>query len=57
MAHPNYGNCGRWLCGYGYFGDHGRDANFPMNEVVVEDDEGWGAMMGKDFGCSLFEPR
>lgn len=45
------GNCGRWMTGY-----HVRSEEIPDNEVLVEDDEGWGARMGRDFGCVLFEP-
>lgn len=52
---PMYGECERWLSGYHYFGDRGRDYNFSADEVVVENDEGWGSVMGHNFGCSLWE--
>ena len=41
--------CSRWR--YGYSGD-------PLNgpsDILVEDDEGWGAIMGPEFGCVLGE--
>lgn len=47
---PPYGECGRWNRGYRF--DHDR---MPLNEVLVEDDEGWGMVVGPDFGCVLFE--
>lgn len=51
------GSCHKWLGGNGgsSYGWKGKD--IPMNGVVVETDEGWGAYMGPDFGCVLFEPR
>lgn len=45
-----YGVCGRWNEGYSYDRD-----NMPLNEVLVENDEGWAAIMGPDFGCILHE--
>lgn len=44
------GSCKRWEVGYS------GAAVLPLNEVIVENDEGWGAMMGPDFGCVLHEP-
>lgn len=46
------GSCGRWNVGYGY-----DVAKMPYNEVLVENDEGWGMLMGPNFGCILFEPK
>lgn len=46
------GSCSRWLYGYGY-----ELKDIPINEVLVEDDEGWGAMMGPEFGCVLWEAK
>ena len=43
-----FGTCERWDSGYGRI-------TIKSNEVHVEDDEGWGAQMGPDFGCVLFE--
>ncbi len=45
-----YGSCKRWHKGY----DQDRP-KLASNEVIVEDDEGWGMMMGPDFGCVLHE--
>lgn len=47
-----YGSCGRWNTGYGY-----DQTTMPLNEVLVEDDEGWGMAMGPDFGCVLWETK
>jgi hypothetical protein len=47
-----YGSCARWNVGYGYDTD-----SMPHNEVLVENDEGWGMLVGPNFGCVLFEPR
>ena len=49
---PNnsFGNCSRWAKGYG-------DDPLADNEVIVEDDEGWGAVMGPQFGCVLWQGR
>lgn len=44
------GNCGRWRQGYDW-----QPQQIARNEVVVEGDEGWGAFMGPDFGCVLWE--
>lgn len=49
---PPYGGCGRWNIGYRY-----AQATMPLNEVVVEDDEGWAMLMGPEFGCVLHEPK
>ena len=46
------GECARWQRGYAW-----ESAEIPVNEVVVEDDEGWGALMGPDFGCVLWETK
>lgn len=48
----NLGECGRWR--------HEVSGNFdkstvPANGVVTEYDEGWGALMGPEFGCVLWE--
>lgn len=44
------GNCSRWNTGYQYDKN-----NMPSNEVLIEDDEGWGMICGPDFGCILAE--
>jgi hypothetical protein len=46
------GSCARWHYGYGVTADEVGD-----HEVVVENDEGWGAAMGPDFGCLLWEAK
>lgn len=46
-----YGGCERWNEGYGY-----DTTAMPLNEVLVENDEGWAMLMGPDFGCVLWEP-
>lgn len=46
------GWCDRWKQGYGVERYEVAD-----NEVVVENDEGWGMYMGPDFGCVLHESR
>lgn len=46
------GKCSRWNYGYGYV-----PSDLPFNEVLVEDDEGWGSLMGPQFGCLLHEQR
>lgn len=51
LAASGYGSCERWDFGYGT-----RD-ELPPNGVIVEDDEGWGAYMGPQFGCVLFEQK
>ena len=44
------GHCERWHEGY-----HVDDMQ--PNEAWVENDEGWGNVVGPDFGCVLFEPK
>lgn len=51
QASTGYGSCTRWDYGYGT-----RDA-LPPNGVMIENDEGWGAYMGPQFGCVLFESK
>jgi len=46
------GDCARWKMGYKL---GARD--IPANEVHVENDEGWGAQMGPDFGCVLWQAK
>lgn len=50
------GSCHRWRGGDGMYGYGWSPEEIASNEVVVETDEGWGAQMGPDFGCVLFEP-
>lgn len=45
-----YGSCARWLRGYGVSKEE-----VASDEVLVEDDEGWGMMVGPAFGCVLHE--
>lgn len=45
-----FGTCKRWHYGY-----HVELSEVQPNEVLVEDDEGWGAYMGPEFGCVLHE--
>ena len=47
-----YGSCSRWHKGYGIGMDE-----VGLNECLVEDDEGWGMVVGPDFGCVLFESK
>ena len=47
-----YGHCGRWHEGY-----YVAMEEVKPNEVLVEDDEGWGNVVGPDFGCVLFEAK
>jgi hypothetical protein len=49
-ASDRLGTCARWLTGY-----RTADKDVGDNEVLVEDDEGWAAVMGPDFGCVLHE--
>lgn len=44
------GSCGRWVMGYGINPD-----SLAANEVLVENDEGWGMSVGPDFGCVLWQ--
>lgn len=46
------GGCLRWARGYGVDAE-----DLQPDEVVVEDDEGWAASVGPDFGCVLWEFR
>ena len=43
-----YGSCSRWLRGYAV-----KLEDMTSNDVLVEDDEGWGMVVGPDFGCVL----
>jgi len=45
-----FGSCSRWEYSY-----RTRPRDMALNEIVVETDEGWGAYMGPDFGCVLWE--
>ena len=47
-----FGHCERWRYGY-----RERVEDCPTNELIVENDEGWGAIMGPDFGCVLWEGK
>lgn len=47
-----FGHCSRWKHGY-----HHKKEGFKPNDVLVEDDEGWGNAVGPEFGCVLFERR
>lgn len=44
------GSCDRWHMGY-----HLTQDDIADNEAWVEDDEGWGMMIGPKFGCVLHE--
>jgi len=46
------GECSRW--DYRTSGDFDHSA-IPTNGVIAENDEGWGALMGPEFGCVLWE--
>lgn len=46
-----FGHCSRWHEGYGI-----AESDMATNEALVENDEGWGNVVGPDFGCVLFEP-
>ena len=48
-----YGSCERWQAGYYHYAKI--SDLLPLNEVRVENDEGWGAIMGPEFGCVLWE--
>lgn len=45
-----YGHCSRWHHGYGVI-----LSDVAPNEAWVEDDEGWGNLVGQEFGCVLFQ--
>ena len=47
-----FGHCGRWHEGYLV-----EISDVASNEAWVEDDEGWGNVVGPDFGCVLFEAK
>jgi hypothetical protein len=49
----SWGECDRWKKGY----DLSITETEDTRQVVVEGDEGWGAYVGPDFGCVLFEAR
>ena len=49
---PPFGSCVRWHQGYGV-----QLEDVACNEVLVENDEGWGMIMGPDFGCVLHAAR
>lgn len=51
------GSCHRWRGGDGQGGYGWEPSEIAENEVVVETDEGWGASVGRNFGCVLFEPK
>lgn len=52
VERPPYGSCERWNAGYDT-----ELPTMPLNEVVVENDEGWAMLMGPQFGCVLYEPK
>lgn len=45
-----FGQCRRWHASYSV-----TEPDMAINEVNVEIDEGWGMIMGPEFGCVLFE--
>lgn len=51
------GQCYKWYGGNGQDGYVWKNEDIPLNGVVVETDEGWGAYTGREFGCVLFEER
>lgn len=52
-----HGQCHRWHGGDGSGGYATSLDDVADNEVIVETDEGWGAMMGPKFGCVLWEAK
>jgi hypothetical protein len=46
-----FGSCAKWHRGYGVLLE-----DMAINEVLVEDDEGWGMLVGPCFGCILHTP-
>lgn len=46
-----WGECSRWERGYSGL------ENYDPRGVYVENDEGWGAIMGPEFGCVLWEAK
>ena len=55
-SHPNhyfsppFGGCGRWEVSYS-------TPQLKLNECQVESDEGWGMIVGPEFGCVLWEMK
>lgn len=47
-----FGQCTRWNFGYGIF-----PKDLAENEVLVENDEGWGMFSGPKFGCVLHQDK
>lgn len=45
-----FGSCARWHVTY-------RDVELAPNECQVESDEGWGMIIGPEFGCVLWEAK
>ena len=50
LAPVGLGTCNRWEIGY-------HDFDLKPDECQVEGDEGWGMMMGPEFGCVLWETK
>jgi hypothetical protein len=48
----SFGHCARWIEGYGI-----KPETVKPNDAWVENDEGWGNVVGPEFGCVLFEPK
>ena len=48
---PGSGHCARWTDAYG-----ANAKALKPNECWVESDEGWGNIVGPEFGCVLFDP-
>lgn len=46
----SFGHCSRW-----HHGASVSETTVRRDEAWVEDREGWGNVVGIDFGCSLFE--
>lgn len=53
VPREDMGTCRKWTRGYGE-PDY---ADIPADGCHVEDDEGWGCMVGAKFGCVLWEER
>ena len=47
-----FGQCTRWRFGYGH-----EIETCLIDELIIEDDEGWGAIIGPEFGCVLFKEK
>ena len=45
-----FGSCARWEISYG-------NPPLKLNECQVESDEGWGMIIGPEFGCVLWEAK